>query len=174
MLQVLEIQGLYDGPCRVLAAPFDADIPPLTDLTEYGGTPIFHEEAVAMHKENPNLAKWLRWLMRGCLQLNGCPTDFAKMADEDTLASIADHSFKPNCNLTVRDLKSPRTGATPTLILQSKDFIERSTRDRLSLLTYSYGPVASLKMHGIVRGECPENHAIKYPAHAGAFVHVIE
>ena len=159
LLQVVEIQGIYVGPCRVAAAPFDADIPPLTDLTEYGGILTFQEEAVKIQKETPGLAKWLRWLLRGRLQLNGCPTDFAKMAEEDTLASLADHSFKPNCNLIPRDWKSPRTGATPTLILQSKRFIPRSTRDRLSLLTYHYGPVSLVKKHGIVRGECSRNHA---------------
>jgi hypothetical protein len=161
LLQVLEIPGFYVGPCKVLAALFDEDIPPNTDITEYGGVPTFQQEAERIHEESPHLAKWFRWLMRGELQLNGCPTDYAKMADEDTLASIADHSFEPNCDLVDKNWISPRTHATPTLILRSKGrMIPRSTRDRLSLLTYRYGPADLVKtQHGIVRGECPKTNA---------------
>jgi len=147
----VELRGLYDGPCRCLAAPFDKDIPPNTCLTEYGGIPMGELSARPLF-DSP-LGKWILWLMRGQLYVNGCPTDFRRMADEDWVASIADHSSTPNAVLERKEWISPRTGHSPAAFLRSgAQTIPRSTPDRLSLITVSYGNEDEAQRHGIVHG----------------------
>ena len=156
---MLEIEGLWGTkPSRVLAAPFDRDIPQDTDLTEYAGIVMGRTSVRELEKTRPELALWVRWLMRGNLYVNGVPVDFEAMANENRLASIADHSFRPNCTLTVKpNWVSQHTGVSPSLILRSKQHIPRSTPERLSLLTFHYGPAEETNKHGIFRGAFPQN-----------------
>ncbi len=128
------------GPCRILAAPFDSDIPANTYLSEYAGLIMYLHEVEELYKTCPHLTKWIRWLLRKLLYINGCPVDFHEMAANDCLASIADHSTQPNARLEVKDtLLSQQTGAFPTLLLRSSCSIQRSTRDKLSVITWDYG-----------------------------------
>jgi hypothetical protein len=160
-VQVLEIPGLWgEKPSRVLAAPFDRDIPKDTDMTEYAGILLGSTTVRNLEETDPGRVLWVRWLMRSCgkrgfgLYVNGVPVNFQDMANNNWLASIADHSFTPNSTLDVRDTWiSPRTRVSPSLILRSKKLIPRSTRERLSFITFSYGPIQELEKHGIVRGE---------------------
>ena len=158
---MLEIEGLWGAnPSRVLAAPFDRDIPKGTYLTEYAGILMGRKSVRELEATRPEHALWVRWLMRDNLYVNGVPVDFEAMANENRLASIADHSYTPNCTLTVKtNWVSQHTGVSPSLILQSKQHIKRSTRERLSFLTFYYGPAEETSKHGIIRGVCSPLHS---------------
>jgi len=160
-VQVLEIPGLSkEKPSRVLAAPFDSDVQKDTYMTEYAGILLGSATVRNLEETDRGRVLWVHWLMRSCgkrgfgLYVNGVPVDFQDMANNNWLASIADHSFTPNSTLEIRDTWiSPRTRVSPSLILRSKKLIPRSTRERLSFITFSYGPIQELEKHGIVRGE---------------------
>ena len=159
---MLEIPGLWgEKPSRVLAAPFDRDIPKDTDLTEYAGILLGSATVRNLEETDRGRVLWVHWLMRSCgkrgfgLYVNGVPVDFQDMANNNWLASIADHSFKftPNSTLDVRDtLILSRTRMSPSLILRSKQLIPRSAGEHLSFIAISYGLIQEQEKHGIVRG----------------------
>ena len=161
-VQVLEIPGLSkEKPSRVLAAPFDSDVQKDTYMTEYAGILLDSTTVRKIEETDPGSVLWVHWLMRSCskrgfgLYVNGVPVIFQDMANNNWLASIADHSFKftPNSTLDVRDtLILSRTRMSPSLILRSKQLIPCSASEHLSFIAISYGLIQEQEKHGIVRG----------------------
>ena len=89
--------------------------------------------------------------LRCCMAGIGGGTLYTKLRSQEAKSMF---KFKFRSTLEIRDTWiSPRTRVSPSLILRSKKLIPRSTRERLSFITFSYGPIQELEKHGIVRGE---------------------
>ena len=68
-------------------------------VQQYAGVVMSDAAAKRLEKEHPDRAWWLVTVESKGLKINGCPGDLKLMAQQDWLASVANHSVSPTCEL---------------------------------------------------------------------------
>jgi len=108
-------------------------------VQEYGGIAMSDVAAKRLEKDNPELAHWLATVEVMGIKINGCPSDVRRMAEEDWLAPLANHSEDPSCELVVVWVCSTVTLIAPTLVLRALRDLEDGDD-----ITWDYGKSAQI------------------------------
>jgi hypothetical protein len=106
-------------------------------VQQYGGVPQTHAASQRLQQSHPDRALWLGTVGNQDIKINGCPSDLRKMAHEDWLASLANHSEDPTCELLTQWVCSPVTGIAPALFLRALRDLEDGED-----VTWNYGSSA--------------------------------
>jgi len=106
-------------------------------VQQYGGVPQTHAASQRLQQSHPDRALWLGTVGNQDIKINGCPSDLRKMAHEDWLASLANHSEDPTCELLTQWVCSPVTGIAPALFLRALRDLEDGEE-----VTWNYGSSA--------------------------------
>jgi hypothetical protein len=109
-------------------------------VQQYAGVAMSDAAANRLQQEHPDRAWWLVTVESKGLKINGCPGDVKQMAKEDWLASLANHSDEPTCELVPIWVCSPITGIAPALFLRALDDLNDGCD-----ITWNYG--ASAEIH---------------------------